>query len=62
MATRLQVTLNREERAGLDQLANRELRNSRAQLLHILRKELERQGLLPGNGHEQQRSREDATC
>ena len=46
MATRIQLTLDRLERAGLMRLAELHLRSPRDQLRLILREELERAGLL----------------
>lgn len=43
------VLLSGAERSALAELAERELRDPRDQLRHILRTALQREGLLPGN-------------
>ena len=46
MTVRIVVTLEKEERQALSTLAEREYRNPRAQAALIIRRELERCGLL----------------
>lgn len=58
---RIWVTLQEEERQALRAMAQRERRDVRAQAALMIRRELERQGLLPAQAHfqsaEQQRKK-----
>jgi hypothetical protein len=47
--TRITVTLSQNERAALWELAQRERRDPRNQAALLLRRELERRGLLPAD-------------
>lgn len=49
MATRLQVILDAAERSALIELAQRERRNPRDQAALLIRHELQKRGLLPGD-------------
>ena len=47
MITRITINLEREERAALMQLAERERRDPRSQAAWLIRQQLEQLGLLP---------------
>jgi len=57
-SSRITISLERRERAALMKLAKTELRSPRDQARHILRRELERRGLLPPADQQTQAERE----